>query len=45
MKNLIDQLDEIEALCNLKEVKDSLRISFDNIANVDEAIEMLEMVL
>jgi transcription-repair coupling factor (superfamily II helicase) len=31
-------------LCNLKEVKDSLRISFDNINNVDEAIEMLELV-
>jgi transcription-repair coupling factor (superfamily II helicase) len=32
-------------LCNLKEVKDSLRISFDNITNIDEAIEMLEMIL
>lgn len=32
-------------LCNLKEVKDTLRISFDNINNVDEAIEMLEMIL
>ncbi|WP_461485788.1 TRCF domain-containing protein, partial [Pedobacter sp.] len=31
-------------LCNLKEVKDSLRISFDNISNIDEAVEMLEMV-
>ncbi|MCY1516833.1 Transcription-repair-coupling factor [compost metagenome] len=31
-------------ICNLKEVKDSLRIAFDNINNVDEAIEMLEMI-
>jgi transcription-repair coupling factor (superfamily II helicase) len=34
-----------QRLCNLKEVKDSLRISFDNITNIDEAIEMLEMIL
>ncbi|MBC7418242.1 MAG: transcription-repair coupling factor [Pedobacter sp.] len=34
-----------QRLCNLKEVKDSLRISFDNIGNVDEAIEMLELIL
>ncbi|WP_256002707.1 transcription-repair coupling factor [Pedobacter deserti] len=32
-------------LCNLKEVKDSLRIAFDNLNTVDEAVEMLEMVL
>ncbi|RYF20097.1 MAG: hypothetical protein EOO42_13090, partial [Flavobacteriales bacterium] len=32
-------------LCNLKEVKDSLRISFENINSIDEAIEMLELVL
>ncbi|TDQ09552.1 transcription-repair coupling factor [Pedobacter metabolipauper] len=32
-------------LCNLKEVKDSLRIAFDNLKTVDEAVEMLEMVL
>ncbi|MNR07021.1 Transcription-repair-coupling factor [compost metagenome] len=31
-------------LCNLKEVKNSLRISFDNIGNIDEAVEMLEMI-
>jgi transcription-repair coupling factor (superfamily II helicase) len=31
-------------LCNLKEVKDTLRISFDNINNIDEAVEMLEMI-
>jgi len=31
-------------ICNLKEVKDSLRIAFDNINNVDEAVEMLEMI-
>ena len=31
-------------LCNLKEVKDSLRISFTNINNVDEAVEMLSMI-
>ncbi|WP_316816774.1 transcription-repair coupling factor [Pedobacter nyackensis] len=31
-------------LCNLKEVKDSLRIAFDNLNTVDEAVEMLEMV-
>ncbi len=32
-------------LCNLKEIKDSLRIAFDNINHVDEAIEMLELIL
>lgn len=32
-------------LCNLKEVKDSLRIAFDNLNTVDEAVEMLEMVV
>lgn len=32
-------------LCNLKEVKDSLRISFDNLNTIDEAVEMLEMVV
>ncbi|MGY4383361.1 transcription-repair coupling factor (superfamily II helicase) [Pedobacter sp. UYP24] len=32
-------------LCNLKEVKDSLRIAFDNLNSVDEAVEMLEMVI
>nr|WP_255695530.1 transcription-repair coupling factor [Pedobacter sp. MC2016-14] len=31
-------------LCNLKEVKDSLRIAFENLANIDEAVEMLQMV-
>ena len=31
-------------LCNLKEVKETLRISFDNINNIDEAIEMLELI-
>lgn len=31
-------------LCNLKEVKDSLRIAFDNLNTVNEAVEMLEMV-
>eukprot|EP01132_Coremiostelium_polycephalum_P011464 gene11464-14046_t len=31
-------------LCNLKEVKDSLRIAFENLNTVDEAVEMLEMV-
>ena len=31
-------------LCNLKEIKDTLRIAFENINTVDEAIEMLEMV-
>jgi transcription-repair coupling factor (superfamily II helicase) len=32
-------------LCNLKEIKDTLRIAFENINSVDEAIEVLEMVL
>jgi transcription-repair coupling factor (superfamily II helicase) len=32
-------------LCNLKEVKDSLRIAFENLKTVDEAIEMLGMVV
>jgi transcription-repair coupling factor (superfamily II helicase) len=32
-------------LCNLKEVKDSLRIAFENLKTIDEAIEMLEMVV
>lgn len=32
-------------LCNLKEVKDSLRIFFDNLNTVDEAIEMLNLVI
>ncbi|MCJ0741566.1 transcription-repair coupling factor [Pedobacter montanisoli] len=32
-------------LCNLKEVKNTLRISFDNINSIDEAVEMLEMIL
>ncbi len=32
-------------LCNLKEVKDSLRIAFENLKTIDEAIEMLEMVI
>ncbi len=31
-------------LCNLKEVKNSLRIAFENLNTVDEAIEMLELV-
>ncbi len=31
-------------LCNLKEVKNSLRIAFDNLKTVDEAVEMLNMV-
>jgi transcription-repair coupling factor (superfamily II helicase) len=31
-------------LCNLKEVKNSLRIAFENLNTVDEAVEMLEMV-
>jgi len=31
-------------ICNLKEVKNSLRIAFENLNNVDEAVEMLEMV-
>jgi transcription-repair coupling factor (superfamily II helicase) len=32
-------------LCNLKEVKDSLRIAFENLKTIDEAIEMLEAVV
>ncbi|RZK25822.1 MAG: hypothetical protein EOO43_04515, partial [Flavobacterium sp.] len=32
-------------LCNLKEVKDSLRIAFDGLNTVDEAVEMLELVV
>jgi len=32
-------------ICNLKEVKDSLRIAFENINNIDEAIETLEMIV
>jgi transcription-repair coupling factor (superfamily II helicase) len=31
-------------MCNLKEVKDTLRIAFENLNTVDEAIEMLEMI-
>ena len=31
-------------LCNLKEVKNSLRIAFENLNTVDEAVEMLNMV-
>ena len=31
-------------ICNLKEVKNSLRIAFENLNTVDEAVEMLEMV-
>ena len=31
-------------ICNLKEVKDSLRIAFENLRTVNEAIEMLNMV-
>jgi len=31
-------------MCNLKEVKDTLRIAFENLNSVDEAIEMLEMI-
>jgi len=31
-------------MCNLKEVKNTLRIAFDNIANVDEAIQVLELI-
>jgi transcription-repair coupling factor (superfamily II helicase) len=31
-------------ICNLKEVKDTLRISFENIQNIDEAVETLEMI-
>ncbi|TDO19244.1 transcription-repair coupling factor [Pedobacter duraquae] len=31
-------------ICNLKEVKDSLRIAFENLNTVNEAIEMLNMV-
>lgn len=31
-------------ICNLKEVKDSLRIAFENIHHVSEAIEILEMI-
>jgi transcription-repair coupling factor (superfamily II helicase) len=32
-------------MCNLKEVKNTLRIAFEDLKNVDEAIQMLEMVL
>ena len=32
-------------LCNLKEVKDSLRIAFEGLNTVDEAVEMLELVI
>ena len=31
-------------MCNLKEVKNTLRIAFEDVKNVDEAIQMLEMV-
>jgi transcription-repair coupling factor (superfamily II helicase) len=31
-------------MCNLKEVKDTLRIAFENLKTVEDAIEMLEMV-
>ncbi|WP_316840990.1 transcription-repair coupling factor [Pedobacter gandavensis] len=31
-------------ICNLKEVKNSLRIAFENLNTVDEAVEMLNMV-
>lgn len=31
-------------LCNLKEVKNSLRIAFENLNTIDEAVEMLELV-
>lgn len=31
-------------MCNLKEVKNTLRIAFDNISNVEEAIQVLELV-
>jgi transcription-repair coupling factor (superfamily II helicase) len=31
-------------MCNLKEVKDTLRIAFEDLRTVEDAIEMLEMV-
>ena len=31
-------------MCNLKEVKNTLRIAFDNISSVEEAIETLELI-
>ncbi|MBY0244299.1 MAG: transcription-repair coupling factor, partial [Sphingobacteriaceae bacterium] len=31
-------------LCNLKEIKDTLRIAFENVNTIDEAIELLQMV-
>ncbi|WP_443945215.1 transcription-repair coupling factor [Pedobacter sp. AW1-32] len=31
-------------MCNLKEVKNTLRIAFDNIATVEEAIQVLELI-
>lgn len=31
-------------MCNLKEVKNTLRIAFDNISNVEEAIEVLALI-
>ncbi|SDC90762.1 transcription-repair coupling factor [Pedobacter soli] len=31
-------------MCNLKEVKNTLRIAFDNISNVEEAIQVLELI-
>ncbi|WP_442592257.1 transcription-repair coupling factor [Pedobacter sp. AW31-3R] len=31
-------------MCNLKEVKNTLRIAFENLNSVNEAIEMLEMI-
>ncbi|QPH38082.1 transcription-repair coupling factor [Pedobacter endophyticus] len=31
-------------MCNLKEVKNTLRIAFDNVSTVDEAIQTLELI-
>jgi transcription-repair coupling factor (superfamily II helicase) len=43
-ERIINFAQQHPRLCNLKEVKNSLRIAFENLNTIDEAVEMLELV-
>ena len=43
-ERIINFAQQNPRLCNLKEVKNSLRIAFENLNTIDEAVEMLELV-
>ncbi|KIO76061.1 transcription-repair coupling factor [Pedobacter lusitanus] len=42
--NILHFAQQHPRMCNLKEVKNTLRIAFEDLKTVDEAIQMLEMV-